>query len=131
MSFDDIWRVADARVDSGRAPGYVGAVRVRGHVEIHAAGRTAIDAGSPPMRTDTLFRIASVTKPIGGALVLRLIEDGIVALEDEVARWAPELAAPRVLRTRPLTFNCNRICTRNRWEMPCASAMVLTCTKWG
>ena len=68
MSFDDIWRVADARVASGRVPGYVGAVRVRGHVEIHAAGRTAVEPDSPPMRTDTLFRIASITKPMGGAL---------------------------------------------------------------
>ena len=98
MSFDDIWRVADARVESGRVPGYVGAVRVRGHVEIHAAGRTAVESDSPPMRTDTLFRIASITKPMGGALTLSLVEDGIVSLDDEVARWAPELASPRVLR---------------------------------
>jgi len=98
MSFDDIWRVADARVASGRVPGYVGAVRVRGHAEIHAAGRTAIAPDSPPMRADTLFRIASVTKPMGGALTLRLVEEGLVALDDEVAQWAPELASPRVLR---------------------------------
>ena len=78
MSFDDIWRVADARVESGRVPGYVGAVRVRGHAEIHAAGRTAVEPDSPPMRTDTLFRIASITKPMGGALTLSLVEDGVV-----------------------------------------------------
>ena len=52
MSFDDIWRVADARVASGRVPGYVGAVRVRGHAEIHAAGRTAVEPDSPPMCTE-------------------------------------------------------------------------------
>jgi CubicO group peptidase (beta-lactamase class C family) len=98
MSFDEIWGVADERVASGRVPGYVGAVRVRGHAEIHAAGRTAVDPDSPPMATDTLFRIASLTKPMGGALTLRLVEDGVLALEDEVARWAPELASPRVLR---------------------------------
>ncbi|MBE2316861.1 beta-lactamase family protein [Solirubrobacter sp. CPCC 204708] len=98
MSFDEIWAVPDAAVASGRIPGYVAAVRVRGHVEIHAAGRTAIEAGSPPMRTNTLFRIASVTKPIGGVLTLSLVEDGVIALDDEVARWAPELASPRVLR---------------------------------
>jgi CubicO group peptidase (beta-lactamase class C family) len=98
MSFDDIWRVADARVESGRVPGYVGAVRVRGHAEIHAAGRTAVEPDSPPRRTDTLFRIASITKPMGGALTLSLVEDGVVSLDDEVAQWAPELASPRVLR---------------------------------
>ncbi|MDA0171025.1 beta-lactamase family protein [Solirubrobacter taibaiensis] len=93
MSFDDIWRVADAR-----RPGYVAAVRVRGHVEIHAAGRTAVEPDSPPMRTDTLFRIASITKPMGGVLTLSLVEDGVVSLDDEVAQWAPELESPRVLR---------------------------------
>jgi CubicO group peptidase (beta-lactamase class C family) len=98
MSFDDIWRVADERVQSGRVPGYVGAVRVRGHVEVRAGGRTAVEPDSPAMRTDSLFRIASVTKPLGGALVLSLVEDGVIALEDEVAEWAPELASPRVLR---------------------------------
>ncbi len=98
MSFDDIWRVADERVRSGRAPGYVGAVRVRGHVEIRACGLTATGSGSPAMATDTLFRIASITKPMGGALVLRLVEDGVIALDDEVGQWAPELASPRVLR---------------------------------
>jgi CubicO group peptidase (beta-lactamase class C family) len=98
MSFDDIWRVADERVASGRVPGYVGAVRVRGRVEVHAAGRTAIEPDSPPMAADTLFRIASLTKPMGGALTLSLVEDGIVSLDDEVAQWASELASPRVLR---------------------------------
>ncbi len=97
MSFDDIWRVADRRVASGRIPGYVGAVRVRGHVEIRAAGRTAVEPGSAPMTADTQFRIASVTKPMGGALTLSLVEDGLLGLDDEVARWAPELASPSVL----------------------------------
>ena len=95
MSFDDIWRVADARVASGRVPGYVGAVRVRGHVEIHAAGRTAVEPDSPPMRTDTLFRIASITKPMGGALTLSLVEDGVLSLDDEVGRSGRRSLRPR------------------------------------
>src|SRR5205814_1337851 len=47
----------------------------------------------------TLFRVASVTKPIGGALTLGLVEDGVLALDDPVARWLPEAASPRVLET--------------------------------
>lgn len=97
MSFEDIWRVPDAKVAAGRFPGYVGAVRVRGEVQIHAAGRIAVEPDSPAMRTSTQFRITSVTKPIGGALTLSLVEDGVIALEDEVARWSPELASPSVL----------------------------------
>jgi CubicO group peptidase (beta-lactamase class C family) len=97
MSFESIWAVPEAGLAEGRFPGYVAAVRVGGHAEIHAAGRIAVDAGSAPMQADTQFRIASVTKPMGGALTLSLVEDGLIALDDEVAPWAPELAAPSVL----------------------------------
>src|SRR4051794_37670580 len=98
MTFEEIWRVPGAAVAAGRYPGYVGAVRVRGQVEIHAAGRTTVEDDSPSMTAATQFRIASITKPMGGALLLGLVEDGLVGLDDEVARWAPELAEPRVLR---------------------------------
>ncbi len=98
MTFEDIWRVPDAARSDGRFPGYVGAVRVRGHVEIHAAGRTAVEDDSAPMGASTQFRIASIAKPMGGVLLLSLVEDGLIGLDDEVAQWAPELASPRVLR---------------------------------
>ena len=68
---DRVWPVPDAQVASGRIPGYVAAVRVGGQVAVRAGGRMAVGAESAPMREDTLFRIASVTKPIGGALPAR------------------------------------------------------------
>src|ERR1700754_382557 len=92
---DAVWRVPDAYVASGRIPGYVGAVRIRGAVSRRAAGTMALEG--EPMRDGTLFRIASLTKPLGGALLLSLVQDGVVALEDPIERWLPELAAPRVL----------------------------------
>jgi CubicO group peptidase (beta-lactamase class C family) len=46
----------------------------------------------------TLFRIASLSKPLGGALALTMIRDEVLGLDDEVARWLPELGSPRVLR---------------------------------
>src|SRR3954468_20590255 len=97
MSFDRIWKVPDAHVETGRIAGYVAAVRVGGRTEVRAGGRMAVEPDSPPMREDTLFRIASVTKPIGGALTLALVEDGVLGLDDPVARWLPELERPRVL----------------------------------
>jgi CubicO group peptidase (beta-lactamase class C family) len=51
-----------------------------------------------PMRRDTLFRIASMTKPITSVAALMLIEEGKLRLNDPVERWLPELAKPRVLR---------------------------------
>src|SRR5437588_10235627 len=86
-----------AEVASGRIPGYVAAVRVGGQVAVRAGGRTAVEAESAPMGEDTLFRIASVTKPMGDALTLSLVQDGALALDDPIARWLPEAASPRVL----------------------------------
>jgi CubicO group peptidase (beta-lactamase class C family) len=51
-----------------------------------------------PMRRDTLFRIASMSKPITSVAALMLIEEGKLRLNDPVDRWLPELAKPRVLR---------------------------------
>jgi CubicO group peptidase (beta-lactamase class C family) len=96
-SLERIWQVPDAQVASGRIPGYVGAVRVRGQEEVRAGGTLAVGAHSEPMSEHTLFRIASATKPIGGALVLGLVQEGVLALDDPIARWLPEAANPRVL----------------------------------
>jgi CubicO group peptidase (beta-lactamase class C family) len=95
--FESIWRVPDSQVASGRFPGYVGAVRIRGRVEVRAGGRMAVEPHSPAMSEDTLFRIASITKPLGGALALSLVQDGLIALDDPIARWLPEAGNPRVL----------------------------------
>ena len=93
-----IWQVLDELVAAGRFPGYVAAVRIRGQVEVHVGGRMAVEPEGPAMAQDTLFRIASLTKPIGAALTFNLIQDGLLALDDPIARWLPEAANPQVLR---------------------------------
>ncbi len=57
-----------------------------------------------PMLPDTLFRIASMSKPISSVAAMMMIEEGRIALDDPVTRWIPELADRRVLRdpTGPL-----------------------------
>jgi CubicO group peptidase (beta-lactamase class C family) len=95
--FDGVWRVPEDQVRSGRIPGFAGAVRIGGQVRTRAGGRMAVEPDSPPMREDTLFRIASMTKPVGAALVLGLVQDGVLDLDEPVARWLPEMASPRVL----------------------------------
>jgi CubicO group peptidase (beta-lactamase class C family) len=51
-----------------------------------------------PMRRDTIFRIASMTKPIVSVAALMLMEEGKLRLDDPIERWLPEFAGPRVLR---------------------------------
>src|SRR4051794_35431109 len=87
------------QVDAGRLPGFVAAIRHAGRTEVLTGGRLAVD-GDAPMAEDTVFRLASVTKPYAGALTLALVEDGVLALDDEVGRWLPELAEPRVVTRR-------------------------------
>jgi CubicO group peptidase (beta-lactamase class C family) len=92
-----ITALVDRHVAQGRYPGAVVAVRHAGTTTVHATGTLAVD-GAEPVTPATPFRLASVTKPFGGVLALSLVADGTVGLDDDVARWLPELASPRVLR---------------------------------
>jgi len=51
------------------------------------------------MARDSIFRLASITKPITAAAVMILVEDGRIALDNPVLRWLPELANPAVVRS--------------------------------
>jgi CubicO group peptidase (beta-lactamase class C family) len=85
-------------VSDGTITGAVALV-ARGH-EVEAAAVGAVDAeGSAPMQRDSIFRIASLTKPIIAAATMMLVEDGRLELSSAVAEWLPELAAPMVVRT--------------------------------
>lgn len=125
--FERVWQVLDAQVAAGRMPGYVAAVRAGGEEAIRAGGRTAVEPDSAPMRGDTLFRIASVTKPMGGALALSLVQDGVIALNDPIARWLPEAEHPRVLVSPDASLDRTTDAQR-----PVTVRHLLTCTSgWG
>src|SRR6202012_4617958 len=85
-----------AHVADGSVPGVVGLIDREGRTEVTAVGSLAI--GGAPMPEDSIFRLASITKPITAAAVMMLVEDGRIALDDPVRRWLPELDQPRVVR---------------------------------
>ena len=85
-------------VNNGSVPGAVGLIARGDRVEVQAVGCTGID-GTYPMARDSIFRIASITKPITAAAVMMLVEDGQITLDDPVGQWLPELASPAVVRT--------------------------------
>ncbi|MFC9430367.1 serine hydrolase domain-containing protein [Streptomyces sp. NPDC056987] len=92
--------VLDSHVNSGSVPGVVSLVAHGAGREPEVAAVGSVDtAGGAPMARDTIFRIASATKPITAAALMMLVDDGRIGLHDPVARWLPELAAPRVVRT--------------------------------
>ncbi len=88
--------IVEAAVARGDAPGVVAAVGRGDTTRIATAGTMAI--GGPPMRADTLFRIASITKPVTAAVVLSLADEGVLNLDEPADRLLPELADRRVLR---------------------------------
>lgn len=80
------------------APGLVALIDARGREHVEVLGRTAYD-GSIPMTRDTIFRLASTTKPITAAGAMVLVEECRLRLDDPVDQWLPELANRRVLST--------------------------------
>jgi len=90
--------ILQTNVGNGSVAGAVGLVARGDQVEVEAAG-WADAGGSAPMTRESIFRIASITKPITAAAVMMLVEDGRIALDDPVGPWLPELASPAVVRT--------------------------------
>ncbi|XRQ14886.1 serine hydrolase domain-containing protein [Actinomadura welshii] len=88
--------VLGGHVGSGGVPGLVALVARRGDVHTEVLG-TAEAGGGPPMRRDTIFRIASVTKQLTAAAAMTLVEECRLRLDDPVGDLLPELAEPRVL----------------------------------
>ena len=83
--------------DNGVLAGAVTLVCQGGKVlQVNEIGFRDVEAGLP-MSRDTIFRIASMTKPVTVAAAMTLVEQGRLRLDDPVGRWLPELAAPRVL----------------------------------
>lgn len=115
-------------VDDGAVPGAVGIVARGDDVEVVAVGGVDVE-GTAPMARDSIFRIASITKPITAAAVLMLVEDGLFGIDDPVEEWLPELSKPVVVRTpdapvddvvpaaRPITVE-DLLSSRTGWGFP-------------
>jgi CubicO group peptidase (beta-lactamase class C family) len=88
----------DKHEESGSVPGAVALVARGDEVERACAGVRDLES-QIPMTPDTLFRLASITKPIVAAAVLTLVDEGRLRLDDPIAQWLPELAEPKVVRT--------------------------------
>ncbi|MFI9170344.1 serine hydrolase domain-containing protein [Streptomyces lincolnensis] len=115
-------------VDDGRVPGAVALVAHGDDVQVVTAGSVDTE-GTAPMVRDSIFRIASLTKPITAAAVLMLVEEGRLALDAPVEEWLPELAKPNMVRTpeapvddvvpvaRPITVE-DLLSSRAGWGFP-------------
>jgi CubicO group peptidase (beta-lactamase class C family) len=87
---------AERHVGDEKVPGLVALVARDGQAHVEALGTLAV--GGPPVARDSIFRIASTTKPITAAVTLAVAAEGLIGLDEPVERLLPELAGRRVLR---------------------------------
>lgn len=96
---DPIAKAIEAHVDSDQIGGAVTLVWKNGRIVQCAPAGWRDREALEPMARDTIFRIASMSKPITSLAAMMLIEDGAFALDDPISKIAPEFRDMRVLRT--------------------------------
>ncbi len=113
---DSIQAALGAVVDSGKLAGAATLISRGDSVRVACLGVRDLESALPVER-DTIFRIASMSKPITSTVALMLCEEGCFRLEDPITRFAPEFEHMRVLRSpegpledscaaeRPITFD--------------------------
>jgi CubicO group peptidase (beta-lactamase class C family) len=95
---DRMHQVLSGFIERKEMPGLVALVSHHDDVHVETLGTQAF--GHPvPMKRDTIFRIASLTKLIAAAAAMILVEDCKIRLDDSIEPWLPELANRRVLKS--------------------------------
>lgn len=84
-------------VATDEVPGVVAAYATREGVQFVGAAGFRCQASADPMQSDTIFRIASMTKAITSVAALHFVESGRVGLDDEMSLYFPELGDRLVL----------------------------------
>src|SRR5690242_1123829 len=86
----NVTRLVQGYVDSGRFPGAIALVARRGKVvHIDVAGKRDVESGAA-MEWDTIVRIYSMTKPIASVALMTLYEEGRFQLDDPASKYIPE-----------------------------------------
>jgi CubicO group peptidase (beta-lactamase class C family) len=105
MTNDKLHAAMAGFVARGEIPGIVTLVARGDDVFVDAVGTTT--TGGPdnqPMQRDTIFRIASLTKPIAAAATMMLVDDGLLRLPSSARpaiRTVPSASAVVACATRP------------------------------
>src|SRR5262245_10634840 len=108
-------------VKSGDTPSLVVLVARRGTIVLHEAfGVRHHEDTTPTLKPDSIFPIASCTKPITAALVMCLVEDGLIGLNRPFIDYVPELNVPGVRwleEARVADLLCHTSCIEDlQWD---------------
>jgi CubicO group peptidase (beta-lactamase class C family) len=91
-------RVLSGHVERNEMPGLV--ALVSRHDDVHLETLGTMSVGDPAtMKRDTIFRIASLTKPVTAVAAMILVEECKLRLDESIEAWLPELANRRVLKS--------------------------------
>ena len=127
MSAERLARVKTAMqryVDRGEVPGVVTLIARRGRlVHLESIGFRDVES-RVPMTPDTIFRLASMTKPVVAAALMTLYEEGEFQLSDPVSKWLPEYKSMQVVQPQGADGSYSLAPARN----PIAVRHVLTHT---
>ncbi|HVX77990.1 MAG TPA: serine hydrolase domain-containing protein [Bradyrhizobium sp.] len=99
MSSERLARIGttlNADIEAGRIPGAVIAIARHGKLVMFDAYGWRDKAANIPMTTDTIFDIASMTKPMTTVGLLMLYEQGKVLIDDPLSKYFPKFANMRV-----------------------------------
>ncbi|HEV8414917.1 MAG TPA: serine hydrolase domain-containing protein [Bryobacteraceae bacterium] len=89
------------RIAAGEMTGAVAIVARKGKI-VHLEAQGVMDLDTKkPMAKDTMFRVASMTKPVTGLAIMMMIEEGKVRLNDPVSRYIPEFKNLKVAIAQP------------------------------
>jgi CubicO group peptidase (beta-lactamase class C family) len=91
-------RVLSGHVEQKEMPGLVALVSHHDDVHVEMLGTLAFD-NPAPLKRDTIFRIASMTKLATAVAAMMLVEECRIRLDDSIEPWLPELANRRVLKS--------------------------------
>ena len=98
LRLERMHHVLSGYVERQEMPGLV--ALVSHHDDVHVETLGTLSVGHPtPMKPDTIFRIASLTKLMTAVAAMILVEECKIRLDESIEQWLPELAHRRVLKS--------------------------------
>lgn len=91
-----VHELVERHMKAGEITGAVMLVARKGQVAYVDVAGTMDKDGRRPMRRDSVFRLASMTKPVVGVAVMMMLEEGRLRLDDAVSKYIPEFKGQRV-----------------------------------
>ncbi len=98
---NDIRPALEAEIDAHQTAGAVTLVMRKGQIVHHEATGQADRETGQPMKKNSVFWIASMTKSVSATVILSLVDEGKLSLDEPASKWLPELAKVKLADGKP------------------------------